>query len=222
MGGPSCAVPSTPGAASRCAELASRRSPRFLPHGSEPPPGKHTLQRKRHNTTQATFVPNGIGTSPFVLAGGGSKGNCRYMWWQQEAILTRMESTSDKEHWFRFRLTFVLIAFVVAAVLLTIGSKLYVWYHATPTMPLADAVREFNSRYASDSVRKHEPPITGREIVASIRAQLPTLAASQQVKNIFSEIHIQDGFLLTRLWTRCQVGSYKKEQTIRCGGSTLT
>jgi hypothetical protein len=49
-------------------------------------------------------------------------------------------------------------------------------------------VASFNARYGEVSVAEQEPPVTEAEVVASIRSQLPGLAASGRVKKIYSEI----------------------------------
>ncbi|HEX2475192.1 MAG TPA: hypothetical protein VHK01_10615 [Lacipirellulaceae bacterium] len=82
----------------------------------------------------------------------------------------------------------LLLAVMVFAIVLTAGMSLYKWYFAVPTIPLADAVRAFNTRYAEDPVGKYEPPVTEAEVIAAIRAQLPTLQASQQVIAAYSNI----------------------------------
>jgi hypothetical protein len=96
--------------------------------------------------------------------------------------------TSDTNRRFRFNLKSMLLAMVALAVLLTLGAKIYEWYYAGPTLPLADAVASFNAQYTNDPIGKFEPPLTETEIIASIRSQLPGLQASDQVKSVYAEI----------------------------------
>jgi hypothetical protein len=97
-------------------------------------------------------------------------------------------SASSERRRFRFGLRAIFIAFISIAVLLTIASKVWDWYFAVPTIPLADAVAFFNKKSREDSVGRQEPPMTEGEVIAAITAQLPTLAASNQVKAIYSAI----------------------------------
>lgn len=80
----------------------------------------------------------------------------------------------------RFSLRLVLIAFVLLAIGLTAGIKFYNWYFS---VPLADAVNEFNRRHAMSVNITWED-----ELSDSIRRQLPTLESSDEVKNILARI----------------------------------
>jgi hypothetical protein len=89
----------------------------------------------------------------------------------------------------RFRIITLLAAFVVVSLLLTIGISLYKWYHFVPTMPLADAVADFNARKFADPVGQDEPPLTETEVIKSIRSQLPLLHTfHSQLHKICSDI----------------------------------
>ena len=98
------------------------------------------------------------------------------------------QTASDTNRVFRFNLKFMLLVVVVVAVLLAVGTKIYDWYYAAPTVPLADAVASFNAKYGNEGVGRLEPPLSEAEIIASIRSQLPRLQASDQVKSAYAEI----------------------------------
>lgn len=89
---------------------------------------------------------------------------------------------------FRYSIRSLLYITAALALLLTFGPRIYEWWFAVPPVPLADAVVSFNTRSVRDPVGRYEPSITEAEIVASIRAQLPTLPASNEVKGIYSDI----------------------------------
>jgi hypothetical protein len=106
----------------------------------------------------------------------------------REAQTLMADAAFVKKRRFRFGLKVLLLAVFVFAILLTAGMSLYNWYYTVPTVPLADAVGAFNSRYAGDAVGKYEPLLTEAEILAAIRAQLRTLPASKQVVAAYSTI----------------------------------
>jgi hypothetical protein len=88
----------------------------------------------------------------------------------------------------RFSLRSILIAITLVAVSLVVGARVYDWYVAVPTMPLADAIEAFNSKYAEHLVGKYEPPLTEGEVVAAINGQMSSLPAGSKVKTIYANI----------------------------------
>jgi hypothetical protein len=92
----------------------------------------------------------------------------------------------------RFSVRLMLCAMALFALMLTIGPRVYEWYYAVPTVPLADLVASFNSRYANDPVGKYERLITEAEVLnainAAIKLQLPALESSPRAKAIYSKI----------------------------------
>jgi hypothetical protein len=88
----------------------------------------------------------------------------------------------------RFSVKVMLCIVALFALLLTIGPRIYNWYHTAPTIPLASAISSFNAQYGDDPVGRYEPPVTEAEILASIRAQLPTLGAHTKVHAIYSDV----------------------------------
>jgi hypothetical protein len=101
----------------------------------------------------------------------------------------------------RFSVKVMLCIVALFALLLTIGPRIYNWYHTAPTIPLANAISSFNAQYGDDPVGRYEPPLTEAEILASIRAQLPSLASHKKVQALYSDVirsrRIPDG---TRLY----------------------
>jgi len=76
----------------------------------------------------------------------------------------------------------MLLATTLIVCCLVAGPKLYDWY---TSVPLSEAVADFNSVASRHEVGKHEPPITEKEIVTAIESQLTNLAASAHVKDLY-------------------------------------
>jgi hypothetical protein len=99
-----------------------------------------------------------------------------------------VDIVADEKRAFRFSVKSLLLAVALFAFVLVAGLFIHKWSVALPTIPLADAVTDFNTRHADDPVGKNEPALTEAEVVASITSQLPNLSASMQVKEIYSNI----------------------------------
>jgi len=89
---------------------------------------------------------------------------------------------------FRFRVRAFLYIVALIALLLAFAPRIYEWYYAVPTIPLADLVASFNAQYGAEPVGKYEPPVTEAEIVAAIKQQLPSLPAAPRTAAIYSSI----------------------------------
>jgi hypothetical protein len=72
----------------------------------------------------------------------------------------------------RFGLGRMLLAVATAAVILGGSTLLYRWWTAKPTIPLANAVAQFNQFATSNRVGTLEPPLTDAEVISSIQIQL--------------------------------------------------
>lgn len=79
----------------------------------------------------------------------------------------------------------MLLVVLVVALMLWAGPEIY---QRVTSIPLIDAIANFNARAQSSSVGKYEPPLTENEVIAAIQAQLPTLEASPRVKSIYQKI----------------------------------
>ena len=85
----------------------------------------------------------------------------------------------------RYRLRTLIAAMAFVAFVLVVSRNLYDWYTSTP---LEAAVSAFNTRAGLDPIGKHEPPLSGDEVVAAIQRRVPTLGAGPRVKAIYSRI----------------------------------
>lgn len=80
---------------------------------------------------------------------------------------------------FRFGIRSVLILFVFLAIALSYGPLWYGWVRSTH---LYESVAIFNSNHHKFLVSHNAPRLTTKEVIASIRKQLPTLDANESVK----------------------------------------
>jgi hypothetical protein len=78
----------------------------------------------------------------------------------------------------------LLYAFAVLAVLLMYGKKIQDVYYAD-RISIAELVADFNAEHAT--FYGDEPPHTEEEVIAAIKAHLPTLRAQEPMKEILSE-----------------------------------
>jgi len=85
----------------------------------------------------------------------------------------------------RFSMRTLLLMVLVLAALLWCVPEAFERYRS---VPIADAIVIFNTRAQNSSVGRYEPPLTEREVIAAIMAQLPALKASSQVNSIYQKI----------------------------------
>jgi len=94
-----------------------------------------------------------------------------------------------KANWFRFSLATLLLVFFATSVVLTLWLKLYHRTPEVPTISLTTLVTRFNNTEAwNHPVGQHEPPLTEEEVLAAIRAQLPSLSSYPEAQAIYAEL----------------------------------
>jgi hypothetical protein len=104
---------------------------------------------------------------------------------QLKTAISMKPQDLKKRRRLRYGLRSLFFTMTAIAALLWSGLCFYDWYFS---VPLSAAVEAFNDRAAEDPVGKLEPKLTEDEVISSIQSQLPTLAASSQVKTIYSRI----------------------------------
>jgi hypothetical protein len=97
---------------------------------------------------------------------------------------TRTERPAEAEprRSIRFRLTTLLAATALLAVVLTAGMAWYEWYAAIPAKPLWEVVDRFNDDTRFDPIGQHEPKLTVGEVLAAIQAHIPSLPSNVRPK----------------------------------------
>jgi hypothetical protein len=83
-----------------------------------------------------------------------------------------MDTTKYKRPQFSLRVVFLLVT--ILALLLWLVPIAYDSWTAVPTRALEDAVDQFNIDASLDDIGALEPPLTVKEVLAAIRADLPT------------------------------------------------
>jgi hypothetical protein len=92
-------------------------------------------------------------------------------------IFTRAKRPGEAEprRSIRFRITTLLAATALLAVVLTTGIAWYESDTAIPSTPLWQVIDRFNDDTRFDSIGQHEPKLTLGEVLAAIQANLPSL-----------------------------------------------
>jgi hypothetical protein len=100
-------------------------------------------------------------------------------------VITTAENRKIPAQRIRFSVRTLLVVVLGVAFLLWGGREAYDRYHS---IPLADAVSEFNSQARDSEVGRYEPLLTQSEVTSVIRAQLPLASATPEVNAIFRRI----------------------------------
>lgn len=100
----------------------------------------------------------------------------------------------------RFSLRF-LLGFVVTVAVVIACSQYAYW--RMNTIPIANAVAEFNSRSQRNTVGSQEPPITTEEVFHAIEKQLPTLNVDNETKRLL-DVALRTSRLPMHAWLRAR------------------
>jgi len=128
-------------------------------------------------------------------------------------------------NWFRFSLSTLLLVFFATSVVLTLSLKFYLRTQEVPTVSLTTLVTRFNNTEAwNHPIGQHEPPLTEDEVLAAIRAQLPSMSSHPEAQAIFAEIlrtgQIPEVYLVNPLYPNAPLHDLKAIPGWSPGGAT--